>query len=1033
MKKKNMLTATLILPLFCTNGIAQSASSTDYIHHGGEYILYNTYYARTLGCNEAGDSPALSTFKTNDSISYVFVAEASSLHSGYYWLRNKSNGKYLQASNATGNTWSVWFAGSLNKSYNSYEWGLESGTEGYVTSNRGMQINSSGNYRLAPDPDKESQTYINVYYDKPVSDRTVWQILDASMPLDSARLSLYVSELEEAITLGEDVYGNSAFGEESEKGELATALYNARSAKNAASIELLDSMATARKALEAAISNAQEGNYTIWVSGSSFTTGSAYTIAVKGLKTDGEATMVVRGTDGTGAVVKLNDTGIKIGDKSFEYGDTAQAAHDIQLAFDGTLVHLYINGEEAGTSDQKSVPVMTSVGKSAEWTVLGDKALTSYCPEIISTDKALSPSEKNVNSHDKEELNALMMNGYELTLDRAIDYHINGSTAMTGSKIDIEDEDAWIIFDNVRPSDVISKYLSSITINGKKASNGSNCRVAIYLQGAALIPHKSAYKPFYGYTGQAYAGDEYNFGVGKATLGDAANELQSFILKRGYMVTLATNSDGSGYSRVYVADHEDKQIDNLPDLLRHRISYINVRRWNYVSKKGWCTTESTSATNTVNKLLGFTWYYTWSADRTTQTDMEYVPQKGHLYWPSWSDINNVSNATAVLGLNEPEHSEQHTSSTCSCGGTINSWTACTKTPDFQASGLRIGSPSPTDASWLKEYIGHCDDMAYRVDFVGFHAYWGTNEAANAASWKSQLQSIYNNTKRPIWLTEWNNGASWTTESWPSSYGDKLSKQREAIKNILEVLDNSDFIERYAIYNWDSYYRAVITWDSDKNNWWVTPAGQVYRDARPTHAYNEKMQFVPIGWFPSMKTNNTLECTLTAATNKVKLAITNPNGDFTKEEVVEYLTPSGTYEPFYTTAKRSSFDTTSQRATTITKDECTLGAFDGEQLTLRLKITTLKDGVTYTDPIVVDIPETMRNGYDGIQSIDGSGNAVSVQASSDGLTITTGKPTQVKIYTANGTLIKSANCDGTTLIPLPQGVYIVNGKSFVVAQ
>lgn len=1027
MDKKFTLSLIMSLPLFCTNVFSQDTTETsdNYIYDGGEYILYNVYYAKTLGSNAAGDNPALSAFKTNDSIDYVFVAEASELDEGYYWLRHKSTGKYLQASNASGNTWSVWFAGSLNKSYNSYEWGLEEGTEGSITSKRGETINTSGNYSLAPDPDKDTLTYINVYYDKPVSDRTVWQILDASKPLDEARLELYTDELQSSISQGEDIYNNSVYGEESEKEELAIALYNARSAMEEASIETIETMSTAREALDAAISNAIEGKYDIWVSGSSFTTGSAFTIALNGVQTNGEVTMVVRGTNKTGAIIKINDSAVVIDDTEFAYGDENET-HDLQFAFDGSNVTVYINGTESGKASQTSVPVMTSVGKSAEWSILGSSALVKYCPEIVSTDAALSPDEKNINSHDKEECNALMLVGQDKTISGDVDYHINGSTAMTDSKLNIVGENAWVIFDNVRPSDVISKYLSSITINGAAAKNGTNCRVVIYLQGAVIIPHDTSYTPFYGYSGQMYADNEYVFGLGNNTVGEAANEIQSFILKRGYMVTLATNSDGSGYSRVYVADHEDKQIEDLPDLLRQRISYINVRKWNYVSKKGWCSTESTSAINTEGKLVGATWFYTWGADRSTQTDMEYVPHKSHVYWPSWSAINQT-NATAVLGYNEPEHSEQHED--CDCGTTIGAWTACTKTPDFQACGLRIGSPSPTDASWLTEYVGYCDNMAYRVDFVSFHAYWGTNEAANASSWKSQLQAIYNNTKRPIWLTEWNNGASWTTESWPSSYSDKMARNKEAIEDILEVLNECDFIERYSIYNWDSYYRAVLTWDSDKSSWWVNPAGQVYRDSHPTHAYNESVQFVPIGWFPSMKTDNVLSCVLNGDKGTVNLSITNLNGDFTKEETVEYLTQTGEYETFYTTASRSLLDTTSSRTTSVSKEDCTLGAFDTESLTLRLKITTLKDGVTYTDPITVEIPETMRNNYDNISNV--MANGISVKATGNGIAITTDKASQISIYSSSGALVKKVECNGTVNVSLPNGVYFVNGKPISV--
>ena len=1031
MIKRNVI-AVLAALLGFVQIYAQDAIDNS-IRDGGEYHLYNVYYGKVLGGNAENDSPMLSTYGTNaDKDSYVFVAEASTLHQGYYWLRQKSSGKYLQASNAEGNTWSVWFAGSLNKAYNSYEWGLTGGVAGEIISNRGEVINADGNVWLGPDAGKESLTYVNVWYDKPKGERTVWQIVDARFPLNDARLKLYTDALDDAIVQGEAIFDNPAFGSADEKGELAAALYNARSARNEASIETIETMEIAREALIAAVRNAQEGNYEIWVSGSSFSTGEAFTIAMNGLKTSAEegaeVMMIVRNSKKTGALITLSDKGGKIGDVEFAVDAASESElHDFHFAFDGQNVTVYVDGEKVATAPQTSVATMTSVGQGAEWTVIGTNALLAYRPEIISTTKALAPSEKNVNSYDKAELHALKLVGQNIALDSPVDYHVNASSAMTDSKIDISDEDAWVIFDNVRPSDVISKYLPNMTINGKAATNNGNCRVVIYLHGAVVVPHTSAYKPFYGYGGQMYSGEEYVFGIGNNTVGDAANEIQSFVLKRGYMVTLATNSDGSGYSRVYVADHQDKRVDVLPDLLKHRVSYINVRRWHYVSKKGWCSTESTGANNTVGKLLGTTWYYTWSADRSTQTDMEYVPIKQHIYWPSWDQINGHTNSTAVLGLNEPDHTEQHNN--CDCKGYIDPWKATTFMPEYQASGLRIGSPAPTDAGWLKQFIGHCDDMAYRCDFVAFHAYWGTNEAPNAESWRSQLKSIYDNTKRPIWITEWNNGASWTTEGWPESYGDKLSKQRDAIRNILKVLDENDFIERYSIYNWDSYYRAMVSWDSDKNNWWVTPAGEVYRDNKPSHAYKEKMQFVPRGWFPGMATDNEFSFTLKAAGKKFTSVVTNKNGDFTAEELYEYQTADGEFLPFLKFTERSKLDSKSKRTTVFSCDDCAPEAFAADSLTLRMKITTLAGGVTYTEPVKVAIPAFLRNHYTGIADVSADGIFV---AGGDGaVEVRSLQPVAINVYSLSGAKVASQFVSGEARIELPAGVYVVNGVKIAV--
>lgn len=704
------------------------------IKPGAKYIIYNTYYKKYL-CTR-GDKEGyagLSAWGTNDSIDYVFTAIPSTTE-GAYWLQQESTGKYLQGSNASGDTWSVWLTTNLNKSYNSFEWNLTPGDNGLISC-----LRAAAKY-LGVDTGAESNTYVPVYYDKPESERSYWQFFAAE----------------------ED--------------------------------------------------------------------------------------------DGSGTLNK--------------YG---------------------------------------------RYEILTDS---------IRTD--------------------------ELVLDSAIDYHVTSSTPMAETQtVKLNHEDAWLIFENVRPSKVVSTYLKNITINGVKATNGSNCRVVIYLDGAVVIPqNQTNYLPFIGYSENGLTGDNYNFFVGKNVLtssDDANNRIRSFILKRGYMATVATTNDGSGYSRVFVADHKDLTID-LPTALSQRISYINIKKWNYCSKKGWSSTEGQSAINTESALVKATWFYTWSADKDNQLDMEYVPMNTHWNWPSVSTITNKTNATHMLGINEPEHSEQHTN--CSCnnnqGGTTSTWNATTLTPRYAATGMRVGSPCPTDASWLTGYIGHVDDMAYRCDFVTFHAYWGKNEAADINSWKSQLDAIWNATHRPIWLTEFNNGASWTTETKPG-----YTDNGEKIKQIVTLLESLPYIERYCIYNWDDWHLAVLTWDSNKNNWWVNPAGQAYRDVKPHFAYNADYQKIPNWWGFDIQTGSSDFAvgglSWNANTYKATLSVTNANIDQTKTLTLEYKTAEGTWLPFREITERELFDNKTFTIN-IDADAATLLPFyqnNPEKLTLRLNILDIK--------------------------------------------------------------------------------------------
>lgn len=566
-----------------------------------------------------------------------------------------------------------------------------------------------------------------------------------------------------------------------------------------------------------------------------------------------------------------------------------------------------------------------------------------------------------------------------LVLDSAIDYHVTNAVPMGNTQIQLNHDDAWLILENVRPSAVVNTYLKNITINGEAAKNGSNCRVVIYLDGAVVIPqNQSTYLPFIGYEQAQCTGDSYPMFTGATALGDtdmANNRMSSFVLKRGYMATVATTKDGTGYSRVFVADHQDLVINDLPTALNNRISYVNVKKWNYVSKKGWSSTEGQGAINTEGALVKTTWFYTWSADKSNQLDMEYVPMNTHQYWPSVSSIAAKTESTHMLSINEPEHSEQHTN--CSCNenkhGKVSPWTATTWTPRYQTTGMRIGSPCPTDASWVKEYIGHIDDMAYRCDFVTFHAYWGTNEAPNVDSWYNQLKAIYDATGRPIWLTEFNNGASWTTETKPS-----YNANGEKMAQIIQMLENAPFIERYCIYNWDDWHLAVLTWDNDKKSWWVNPAGQAYRDIKPHFAYNADIQKVPNWWGFGIKSDKT-EFAISSLTwvNKDhtgKLTIKNDNIDQTDVLTLEYQTSDGTWKTFREIDERELFDNSTFSVFIDGNADVLLPYYidNPDRLNLRMTIKDIKGKTATSEAFTKEWPSWMKEAM-GITIMEESTN------------------------------------------------------------
>ena len=480
------------------------------------------------------------------------------------------------------------------------------------------------------------------------------------------------------------------------------------------------------------------------------------------------------------------------------------------------------------------------------------------------------------------------------TIDRsdAIDIHItSNSTPMSGTtKVNLGSDRTWLIIDNIVPSTVISTYLKYVTINGQAASNGSNCRVAIFLNGAAIIPKPQTVMTCQGTTG------EFTLAVGNHTnLGKNSNAMTSFVLRRGYMATLASGTDGSGHSRVYVADHADLEI-TLPQSLTKRVTSVNVKQWQYLSKKGWGNTSGKSGAD----QLRATWFWSWSAGYSSTTDLEYVPCKQHRYWPSASEVNNKT-ATASLSLNEPEHSEQHTSDKCSCGGTINEWAAYGYNSDFQAGGGRIGSPQPTDLGYLTNYFNYVDqnNNHSRCDFAVTHAYWdlaGYNET-DYANWfcNSQCKSVWNNTGRPLWLTEMEISASWNSNK-VTSY----EQNRKYLQVLLQKIEECPWIERYAIYGVDMW-QTYMFYEANPSKG-LTPAGQVYRDHRSTFAYNAKYTKTPAWWAPGIKAP-TLDYTISAAQNTITFTLGNTNGDATDQLILQRKV-GDEWQDLYTVTDRS---------------------------------------------------------------------------------------------------------------------------------
>lgn len=444
------------------------------------------------------------------------------------------------------------------------------------------------------------------------------------------------------------------------------------------------------------------------------------------------------------------------------------------------------------------------------------------------------------------------------------DVHLTGEyTPFANSTVALNSDDAWLFFDNLKPSVVISNWLSNITINGVSAAGNPNVRVAIYKNGAVVIPNgnQTSTQALEAFTQPNLGGASKTFEIVTFhnNLAEFNNKIRSFRLKRGYMATFANNPDGSGYSRVFVANDSDLVVNAMPQGLDTTVSFIRVFKWDWVSKKGKAGWDP-------NKLNG-TWYYDWNIGGSSSSNVNYVAIRQNGGWPAWSDINNKPNVNHVSGFNEPDQTNQ---SNLTVDEAVSMW------PDYMRSGYRIGSPSPAnpESSWITNFLAKTDSLNYRVDYVTIHCYWG---GQTPSQWYSRLKAIYDRVKRPLWITEWNNGANWTTESWPTDQTAQFEKQLNDLKGILQVLDTASFVERYAIYEWVETKRMMVLADT------LTPAGKYYAADKSDFAYNPAKAFVHTWKLVSPKISSSLN---NGDYRKTTLSWNDLNGELGSKYVLE---------------------------------------------------------------------------------------------------------------------------------------------------
>lgn len=402
--------------------------------------------------------------------------------------------------------------------------------------------------------------------------------------------------------------------------------------------------------------------------------------------------------------------------------------------------------------------------------------------------------------------------------------------------INFQSDIAWLKLLNVKSSVVEYTYISIFRSNGQASVHGNNLRLDKYYLNGCVIRLIGVFEsPMDIFSGVNLSGTVGFLtssgaftGTGISVIGD--NNLESFVLRKGYMATLSTNSDGTGKSKVYIASEEDLIINQLPAMLNNTVSFIRVLPWNWVTKKG--------IAHTTYQYLGLnaTWRYDWNDNSATNASLEFVPMSwgssGTL--PASISQRIADRLTHQLGFNEPDNPGQ--------SGGYNNFTDYNVTVPYYKELMKIGcrlvSPG-CEESGVFTYLGPFNTLAkssgVRIDAVAIH--WSDWEGYSAGEtgvsgqkifdrFKIHLKKVYDMHGVPIWITEFNANPN------------RSAAIQEAFMTLaLPYLESCEYVERYSWFQSPTNANLYVG-QIEANG--ITPLGIIYRDHISTPSIPESV-------------------------------------------------------------------------------------------------------------------------------------------------------------------------------------------------
>ncbi|GAA4455286.1 hypothetical protein GCM10023189_22970 [Nibrella saemangeumensis] len=415
-----------------------------------------------------------------------------------------------------------------------------------------------------------------------------------------------------------------------------------------------------------------------------------------------------------------------------------------------------------------------------------------------------------------------------LSLDDETDAYFSINDGLGAEAVvNLLDAKSWVRFQATTPDQLVVQRLGVIWVNDTASVHKQNIRINQYYQQGAIVRAISPdYHPLAIFSGANLTGrsaglTERTIYAGTTIPNALDNATRSFRLKRGYMVTLAVEENGTSKSKVYIASEKDLVVNLLPAALQGNVSFIRVLPWNWVTKKG---------TGGYIEGLDAGWFYSWSATNTSKENNEYAPMTwgaGATSDASLNDIIAKYQVNHLLGFNESDNcSDQSGQFNNLCDPAV----AVAYYENIMRTGMRLGTPAPREngpSTWLREFNKIAKAKDVRFDFVAVHWYdWGSSPQnspfANPQDvfnrFKAYLQRVHDEYQLPIWITEFN-----------ANPNRDNSVQAAFLELALPYLEQLDYVERYAYFQPNPQYGstnvAPAYYFDDNGN--LTNIGSIY--------------------------------------------------------------------------------------------------------------------------------------------------------------------------------------------------------------